>query len=103
MRKRTVQINFRLSRDEADALAKRVQKSGLTREGYFRHIIGNLVPAEPPDLDYHDMRQRLGIIGTKLNNITRKANAIGLIDETQYKENIADLDALITEIIDAKM
>ena len=36
MRKRNIAILFRLNRKEAEALDKRVKKSGLSREAYLR-------------------------------------------------------------------
>ncbi len=38
MRKRNVAILFRLNRKEAEALDKKVKKSGLSREAYCRAI-----------------------------------------------------------------
>ena len=51
MRKRNIAILFRLNRKEAEALDKRVKKSGLSREAYLRQLINGLVPrnAPPPD------------------------------------------------------
>lgn len=37
MRKRNVPIMFRLNRKEAEALDKRVKRSGLNREAYVRN------------------------------------------------------------------
>ena len=39
MRKRNIAILFRLNRKEAEALDKRVKKSGLNREAYLRQLI----------------------------------------------------------------
>jgi len=103
MRKRDVQINFRLSREEADALAKRVQKSGLTREDYFRHIINNLAETDAPFPDHLALRRQLNMIGKTLNWIARNGHMQRVIDTKRYDEIVAELDKAIAEIIDAFM
>ena len=56
MRKRNVAILFRLNRKEAEALDKKVKKSGLSREAYLRHLISGVVPRDAPAarLLFHD-------------------------------------------------
>ncbi|MEI3521818.1 MAG: ribbon-helix-helix protein, CopG family [Anaerosacchariphilus sp.] len=44
MRKRNVHIQFWLNRKEAEALDKKVRRSGLSREAYLRHLIDGVVP-----------------------------------------------------------
>ena len=44
MRKRNVAILFRLNKKEAEALDKKVKKSGLNREAYLRQLISGVVP-----------------------------------------------------------
>ena len=51
MRKRNIAILFRLNRKEAEALDKRVKKSGLSREAYLRQLINGLVPRNAPPTD----------------------------------------------------
>ena len=43
MRKRNVHIQFWLNRKEAEALDKKVRRSGLSREAYLRHLIDGVV------------------------------------------------------------
>ena len=47
MRKRNVAILFRLNRKEAEALDKKVKKSGLSREAYLRHLISGVFRETP--------------------------------------------------------
>ena len=44
MRKRNVAILFRLNKKEAEALDKKVKRSGLNREAYLRQLISGVVP-----------------------------------------------------------
>lgn len=55
MNKRSIEIKVRLNRKEAEMLDRRVKKSGLSREGYLRHLIGGFVPREAPPTDYFAM------------------------------------------------
>ena len=70
MRKRKVAILFRLNRKEAEALDKKVKKSGLSREAYLRHLISGVVPRDAPPPDYYSMMRELHRIG---NNLDRKS------------------------------
>ena len=56
MRKRNVAILFRLNKKEAEALDKKVKKSGLNREAYLRQLISGVVPKDAPPLDYYSAR-----------------------------------------------
>ena len=55
MRKRNVRIQFWLDKKEAEALDKKVKRSGLSREAYLRHLTNGLMPREAPPPDYFAM------------------------------------------------
>ena len=103
MKKRTVQIIFRLTRDEADSLNKRAKKSGISRESYLRHLLKNLVPTDTPPPDYFNMMRMLNAIGNNLNQISQKAHVLNVIEAKQYEENVIALDKAIVEITNAVM
>lgn len=65
---------FRLNRKEAEALDKKVKKSGLSREAYLRHLINGVVPRDAPTPDYYAMMRELHQIGNNLNQIAQKAH-----------------------------
>ena len=71
MRKRNVPIMFRLNRKEAEALDKRVKRSGLNREAYLRQVITGVVPRDAPPPDYYSMMRELHQIGNSLNQISQ--------------------------------
>ena len=71
MRKRNVAILFRLNKKEAEALDKKVKKSGLNREAYLRQLISGVVPKDAPPPDYYSMMRELHKIGNNLNQIAR--------------------------------
>lgn len=103
MQNRTIEIKFRLNRKEADALNKRVKKSGLAREAWLRQIINGLVPTDAPPPDYYAMMRELHAIGNNMNQIAQKANALGLIDAERYDQAADALDDAIANITDAVM
>ena len=103
MQNRTVEIKCRLNRKEADALNKRVKKSGLSREGYLRQLINGLVPTDAPPPDYFSMMKELHAIGTNINQIARKAHVLNAVDVKRYDENVAALNRAIVSITNAVM
>jgi hypothetical protein len=103
MRKRSIQIITRLDRDEHQRLQERVRKSGMSQEAYIRHLIDGLIPTDAPPPDYYSMMRELHAIGTNLNQIARKANALNVIDAARYDENVAALNKTVVEITNAVM
>ena len=103
MQNRSIEIKFRLNKKEAEALGKRVKKSGLSRESYLRHIINDLLPTDAPPPDYYSMMRELHGIGTNLNQIAQKAHVLNVMDVKRYDENAAALNRAVVEITNAVM
>lgn len=103
MQNRTVEIKLRLNKKEAEALNKRVKKSGLSRESYLRHIINGLVPTDVPPPDYYNMMRELHGIGRNLNQIAQKAHTLNVLDVKRYDDSAAALHQAIVEITNAVM
>ena len=101
MRKRNVPIMFRLNRKEAEALDKRVKRSGLNREAYLRQVITGVVPRDAPPPDYYSMMRELHQIGNSLNQISQKAHALNVIDEQKYDEVVKKFNATVNQITEA--
>jgi hypothetical protein len=101
MQNRTVEVKCRLNRGEADALNKRVKKSGLSRESYLRHLISGLVPTDAPPPDYHAMTGELRAIGRNMNQIALKAHTLNVIDAGRYNEAFTLLQQTLVEIVRA--
>jgi len=103
MPKRNIEIKIRLDKKEAEALNKRVKKSGLSRESYLRHIINGLVPTALPPPDYHGMMRELRAIGNNLNQIAQKAHSLNVIDVQRYDGAVAALNKAVVDITNAVM
>ena len=101
MRKRNVPIMFRLNRKEAEALDKRVKRSGLNREAYLRQVITGVVPRDAPPPDYYSMMRELHQIGNSLNQISQKAHALNAIDVQKYDESVKKFNATVNQITEA--
>ena len=88
MRKRNVHIQFWLNEKESEKFDIKVQKSGISREAYLRHLINGLVPNDKPPPDYYAMMKTLYGIGNNLNQIAQKAHRLNVIDVQRYDEII---------------
>lgn len=103
MRKRNVHIQFWLTRKEAEALDKRVKKSGLSREAYLRYVIDGLSPTDAPPPDYFAMMKLLHGIGNNLNQIAQKAHVLNVVDAQRYDDAVTAHNKALIEITDAVM
>ena len=101
MRKRNIAILFRLNRKEAEALDKRVKKSGLSREAYLRQLINGLVPRNAPPPDYYSMMRELHRIGNNLNQIAQKAHVLNVIDVQRYDQEVRKFRQAVEQITEA--
>lgn len=77
MRTRNNRIFLRLTDTELERLNTAVQKSGLSREVYLRQL-------------YY--------CGNNLNQIARKAHALGCIDAEKYDEAVTEFWEIVEEI-----
>jgi hypothetical protein len=103
MLNRNIKTTFRLNHTENERFKERVEKSGLSKEAYIRHLINGLIPTDIPPPDYYSMMRELHAIGTNLNQIARKAHVLGVIDAKRYDENVAALNEAVIEITNAVM
>lgn len=101
MRKRNVPIMFRLNRKEAEALDKKVKKSGISREAYLRHLITGVVPKDAPPPDYYSMMRELHKVGNNLNQIAQKAHTLNVIDVKRYDETVKEYERVVQSIVEA--
>ena len=101
MRKRNVAILFRLNRKEAEALDKKVKKSGLSREAYLRHLISGVVPRDAPPPDYFSMMRELHRIGNNLNQIAQKAHILNVLDVQRYDRDMRMFEDTVKKITEA--
>ena len=78
MRKRNVQILFRLTEEEAEQLNELVRKSGRSKEAFLRETVKGYRLCEKPDPEFYKMMRELSAIGNRINQLAVKANASAL-------------------------
>ena len=86
MRKRNVQILFRLTEEEAEQLYSLVQKSGCSTGGFLRGVVKGYRLCEKPDPEFYKMMRELSAIGNRINQLAAKANALNFVDAPMLKE-----------------
>lgn len=59
MRKRSVQLNIRLTQAEHDLLTRNSRRAGLTASGYLRMLLHGCQPKETPPEVYYETIQAL--------------------------------------------
>ena len=80
MRKRSVQILFRLNEEEAEYLYELVRKSGRSKEAFLREMVKGYQLCEKPDPEFYRIMRELSAIGNRINQLAAKANALNFID-----------------------
>ena len=101
MSNRNIEIKVRLSRKEAEALGKRVKRSGLSREAYIRQLISGFVPRDAPPPDYYGMMRQLYKVGADLNQIAQKAHMLNVIDAQRYDAGVREFEDVVKTITKA--
>ena len=86
MRKRNNLIQIWLSDDELGKLSTQAAKCGLSRAAFLGQLICGFQPKELPPPDFYPMMRQLYYCGNNLNQIARKAHALGVIDAEKYDE-----------------
>ena len=100
-RNRNIHIQLWLNGSEVDHLNHSVEKSGLSREAYLRHLINGLIPQDKPPPDYYGMMRELHRIGNNMNQLAVKAHSFGYINASWYRENFKQLCSAIETITNA--
>ena len=98
MRKRNNLIQIWLSDDELEKLSTQAAKCGLSRAAFLRQLICGFQPKELPPPDFYPMMRQLYYCGNNLNQIARKAHALGVIDTQHYDETSMMLQSTLIEI-----
>lgn len=86
MRKRSVQILFRLTEDEAEYLQRLVKRSGRSREAFLRAMVMGYRLCEKPEPEFYKVLRELSAIGNRINQLAAKANALDFVDTPMLRE-----------------
>ena len=88
MRKRNCRVVVYFSKDELDALTKKIRKSHLSREGFIRAAVAGKEVKDGPTADVPALIQEVRRVGSNLNQILKRANSIGLLDVPQLRKDV---------------
>lgn len=86
MRKRNVQVLFRLNDEEAAYLYRLVEKSGRSKEALLRSMLMGYRLCEKPDPEFYQIMRELSAIGNRINQLAAKANALDFIDTPMLRD-----------------
>ena len=86
MRKRNVQILFRLNDEEAAYLYELVERSGHSKEALLRSMLMGYQLCEKPDPEFYKIMRELSAIGNRINQLAAKANALDFVDAPMLRE-----------------
>ena len=108
MRKKTKQLNIRLTESEFARLTKNARKADLTMTCYLGMLINGYSPREKPDLDFIDLMSRLSDLAHCYRNLevarrTSVSNDTIAIpntaeDNIEWQRQIEKLTRIIMEI-----
>jgi len=101
MRKRQFEVRVRLNEKEAARLERCVDMSGMTKEGYLRHLINGYFPKATPPADYYKMMMQLYRIGNNINQIAKLAHMTGEVNAARYDIYVKMLEDAIVDITKA--
>ena len=86
MRKRNVQILFRLTEEEAEYLCSLAERSGHSRQALLQSMVMGYRLCEKPDPEFYKIMRELSAIGNRINQLAAKANALGFVDTPMLNE-----------------
>lgn len=87
-----------MNEKEADALNRKVKKSGLSREAYVRHLIHGVIPRDMPPPDYYAMMKELYRVRKNLEQIAQGQKPG---DGPKCEEALKRLDEAVRRILEA--
>lgn len=90
MRKRNRRVEIYFTEDELSSLMQKVHQSGLSREAFCRAALLGVKLKEAPPADYYKLIMEVRRVGTNINQILQKANAIGLLDVPMIRKALED-------------
>ena len=91
MRDRNIEKHFFFDKSEAQDLARKAKKAGLSQSALVRHLVRGYSPREKPDDRFFEVMRQLAALSDSMNQIARKANALGLVDAQYYRQQAEQL------------
>lgn len=100
-RKRTNRVQVRLNDDEYDYFLYNLERSGLTKEAYLRKLISDKIPKTKEVGQYEkDILAQLYAIGNNLNQISRRAHSMNVINVEKFFDAVNKFDVTMQEFLE---
>ena len=91
---------IRFTKAELDALTKKARKTNYSREGFSRAVLNGVEVKEALSADTLLLLRELKRVGYNLDQLLKRANAIGLLDVPQLRKALEDNRAVEKMIVD---
>lgn len=101
MRNRNHRVEIHFTKNELETLTKKVRRSGLSREGFCRRVLNGTEVKEAPPTDVPVLIREVRRVGNTLNQIMKRANALGLMDVPQLRKALDENRVVEKLIVDA--
>lgn len=96
MRNRTIKKQVWLNENEEKLLKEKCYNGLISESDFFRSCITDKTLKEKPDEEFYNILQNLNKIGTNINQVAKKANTYGIVDNYKF-------DKYYKEILDMKL
>ena len=101
MRNRNHRVEIYFTKNELETLTDKVRRSGLSREGFCRRVLNGTEVKEAPPADVPVLIREVRRVGNTLNQIMKRANALGLMDVPQLRKALDENRVVEKLIVDA--
>lgn len=98
--KRKIKKQFWFNIEEERKIKKISKLSMLSEADVIRNLVMNCELKEKPDEEFYKFIKVLYGIGNNINQLTRRANINGFVDEIEYKKEKNKLDKFINDVYD---
>ena len=92
---KTVQIHFRLTQKEYDSIKRNSQKAGLSISEYARRSLAGEKIVSAPPAEFGELIREIKRVGSNLNQLVRKLNALGIVHDLELKRCVTDISKTI--------
>lgn len=102
-RNRQHRVQVRLSDDEYNLFIHNLELTGLSKEAYLRQLINGRTPKvkEFTKLD-KDIASQLYAIGNNLNQISRRAHSMGIINVDLFSTSISEFKSIMKKFLEQR-
>ena len=101
MRNRNHRVEIYFTKNELETPTKKGRRAGLSREGFCRRVLTGTEVKEAPPADVPVLIREVRRVGNTLNQIMKRANALGLMDVPQLRKALDENRVVEKLIVDA--